>query len=86
MEDRSFVLVISERAAEASVQKIGKALLALDGKGISASRPIQAVLGDVLLGVRDNVLLKTPLEPADLESLFRTQLGRDFKLCAIQWL
>ena len=43
-------------------------------------------LHDVLRGVRDNVLLKTSLEPADLEALLRKQIGRDFGLCKIQWV
>ncbi len=87
MPDRSFVVVISERALGPSVENIGKGLLKLDGKGISSSaRSIDAVLHDVLRGVRDNVLLKTPLDPADLENLLRTNIGRDFKLCTIQWV
>ncbi len=50
------------------------------------ARAIDAVLHDVLRGVRDNVLLKTSLEPADLEALLRKQIGRDFGLCKIQWV
>ena len=40
----------------------------------------------MLRGVRDDVLLKTPLEPADLEGLLRKQIGRDFNLCTIKWI
>jgi hypothetical protein len=87
VQDRSFVVLISERALGASVENIGKGLLALNGKGLSSgARSIEAVLHDVLRGVRDNVLLKTPLEPADLEALLRKQIGRDFGLCKIQWV
>jgi hypothetical protein len=87
VQDRSFVLMISERALGASVENIGKGLLALDGKGIgSGARAMDAVLHDVLRGVRDNVLLKTQLEPPDLETLLRKQIGRDFSLCKIQWV
>jgi hypothetical protein len=87
MEDRSFVVVISERALGGSVENIGKGLLTLDGKGISSgARAIDAVLHDILRGVRDNVLLKTQLEPADLETLLRKHIGRDFHLCKIQWV
>jgi hypothetical protein len=87
VQDRSFVIIISERALGGSVTNIGKGLQALDGKGISSgARSIDAVLSDVLRGVRDNVLLKTQLEPPDLEALLRNQIGRDFKLCTIQWV
>jgi hypothetical protein len=87
VQDRSFVVIISERALGGSVTNIGKGLLQLDGKGISSgARSIDAVLSDVLRGVRDNVLLKTQLEPPDLEALLRNHIGRDFKLCTIQWV
>jgi hypothetical protein len=87
VQDRSFVVIISERALGSSVENIGKGLLALDGKGISSgARSIDAVLSDVLRGVRDSVLLKTQLDPPDLEALLRNQIGRDFKLCTIQWV
>jgi hypothetical protein len=43
-------------------------------------------LHDVLRGVRDDVLLKTQLEPADLEALLKKQIGRDFSLCTIKWV
>ena len=87
MQDRSFVVLISEKGAGPSVENIGKGLLALNGKGVaSGARAIDAVLHDVLRGVRDNVLLKTSLEPADLEALLRKQIGRDFGLCKIQWV
>jgi len=73
VQDRSFVVIISERA--------------LDGKGIaSGARSLDAVLHDVLRGVRDDVLLKTQLEPADLEALLRKQIGRDFNLCTLKWV
>ena len=87
MQDRSFVVIISERAMSGSVENIGKGLLALDGKGIaSGARSLDAVLHDVLRGVRDDVLLKTQLEPADLEALLRKQIGRDFNLCTLKWV
>ena len=87
MQDRSFVVIISERAMGGSVENIGKGLLALDGKGIaSGARSLDAVLHDVLRGVRDDVLLKTQLEPADLEALLRKQIGRDFNLCTLNWV
>jgi hypothetical protein len=87
VQDRSFVLMISDRALGASVENIGKGLLALDGVGISSgARSIDAVLHDVLRGVRDDVLLKTQLEPADLETLLRKHIGRDFGLCKIKWV
>ena len=87
MQDRSFVVIISERAMSGSVENIGKGLLALDGKGIaSGARSVDAVLHDVLRGVRDDVLLKTQLEPADLEALLRKQIGRDFNLCTLKWV
>ncbi len=86
MDDRSFVVVISDRALGASVENIGKGLLALNGKGIhSGARSMDAVLHDVLRGVRDKILLKTFLEPFELEGLLRKQLGRDYKLCKIEW-
>jgi hypothetical protein len=87
VQDRSFVVIISERALGGSVENIGKGLLALDGKGVSSgARSTDAVLHDVLRGVRDNVLLKTQLEPSDLEALLRKQIGRDFSLCTIKWV
>lgn len=87
MQDRSFVVIISDRALGGSVENIGKGLQALDGKGISSgARSIDAVLHDVLRGVRDDVLLKTPLEPAELEALLRKQIGRDFSLCTLKWV
>jgi len=87
VQDRSFVVIISERAMSGSVENIGKGLLALDGKGIaSGARSLDAVLHDVLRGVRDDVLLKTQLEPADLEALLRKQIGRDFNLCTLKWV
>jgi hypothetical protein len=87
MADRSFVVIISERALGPSVESIGKKLLGLDGQGIySAARPLDMVLHDVLRGVRDNVLLKTNLEQSDLESLLRKNLGGDYKLCTIKWM
>jgi len=87
VQDRSFVVIISERAMSGSVENIGKGLLALDGKGIaSGARSVDAVLHDVLRGVRDDVLLKTQLEPADLEALLRKQIGRDFNLCTLKWV
>jgi hypothetical protein len=87
VKERSFVVVISERAREHSIQNIGKALLALADKGIhSGGRSMDAVLHDVLQGIRDNVLLKTELEPDDLDMLLSRHLGRDFKLCTIQWM
>lgn len=87
MQDQSFVLIISDRALGRAVENIGKGLLALNGKGISSgARAIEAVLHDVLRGVRDDVLLKTQLERADLEALLRKQIGRDFNQCKIQWV
>ena len=87
MQDRSFVVIISERAMSGSVENIGKGLLALGGKGVtSGARSLDAVLHDVLRGVRDDVLLKTQLEPADLEALLRKQIGRDFNQCTIKWV
>jgi hypothetical protein len=87
MTERSFVVVIHERALGSSVENIGKQLLALDGEGIhSAGRPIDAVLHDLLRGVRDNVLLKTTLEPIELESHLKKSLGGDYKLCTIRWM
>ena len=35
MQDRSFVVLISEKALGPSVENIGKGLLALNGKGVS---------------------------------------------------
>jgi hypothetical protein len=87
VQDRSFVVLISEKALGPSVENIGKGLLALNGKGVSSgARSMEAVLHDVVRGVRDNVLLKTSLEPVDLEALLRKQIGRDFGLCKIQWV
>jgi hypothetical protein len=87
MTERSFVVVIKERALGSSVENIGKQLLALDGQGIhSAGRPIDAVLHDLLRGVRDSVLLKTTLEPIELESHLKKSLGGDYKLCTIRWM
>jgi hypothetical protein len=87
MTERSFVVVINERALGSSVENIGKHLLALDGQGIhSAGRPIDAVLHDLLRGVRDNVLLKTTLEPVELETHLKKSLGGDYKLCTIRWM
>jgi hypothetical protein len=83
VQDRSFVVIISERAMSGSVENIGKGLLALGGKGVtSGARSLDAVLHDV----RDDVLLKTQLEPADLEALLRKQIGRDFNQCTIKWV
>ena len=50
------------------------------------TRSIDAVLHDVLRGVRNDVLLKTQLEPGDLEALLKKQIGRDFNLCTIRWV
>ena len=87
MPQSSFVVVISERALSHSVTNIGQGLLQLDGKGINAgARSMEAVLHDVLKGIRDSVLLKTDLTHSDLEALLSRQLGRDFKLCTIQWV
>jgi hypothetical protein len=87
VQDRSFVLKISDRAMSGSVENIGKGLLALGGKGLNpCARSIDAVLHDLLRGVRDDVLLRTQLEPADLESLLKKQIGRDFSLCTIKWV
>jgi hypothetical protein len=87
VQDRSFVVKISDRAMGGSVENIGKGLLALGGKGVtSGARSIDAVLHDLLHGVRDDVLLKTQLEPADLEGLLKKQIGRDFGLCTIKWM
>ena len=87
MQDRSFVVKISERAMSGSVENIGKGLLALGGKGVnSGTRSMDAVLHDMLRGVRDDVLLRTQLEPADFEALLKKQVGRDFNLCTIKWV
>jgi hypothetical protein len=87
MADRSFVLLISERALGPSVENIGKKLLELDGQGLySAARPLDAVLHHLTRGVRDDVLLKTNLEQNDLENLLRKTLGGDYKLCTIRWM
>ena len=87
MQDRSFVVKVSDRAMSGSVENIGKGLLALGGKGVNSGTPsIDAVLHDMLRGVRDDVLLKTQLEPADFEALLKKQIGRDFSLCTIKWV
>jgi hypothetical protein len=87
VQDRSFVVKISDRAMSSSVENIGKGLLALGGKGVNpCARSIDAVLHDLLRGVRDDVLLKTQLEPTDLEALLKKQIGRDFSLCTIKWV
>jgi len=87
VQDRSFVIKISERAMHGSVENIGKGLLALGGKGVnSGTRLLDAVLHDMLRGVRDDVLLKTQLEPVDFEALLKKQIGRDFSLCTIKWV
>jgi hypothetical protein len=87
MTERSFVVVINDRALGPSVENVGKKLLALNGEGVvSTSRSIDAVLHDVLRGVRDNVLLKTTLEPTELESQLKKSLGGDYKLCTIKWM
>jgi len=84
--DRPFVVVISERAMAHSIENIGQTLLQLNGHGItSGARSIEAVLHDVLRGIRDKVLLKSQLVPADLESLLRIKLGRDYKFCRLEW-
>ncbi len=86
MTDRSFVVVISERAMPHSIANIGKGLLELNGKGIhSGAREIDALLHDVLRGIRDKILLKTRLTQDETEQLLRAQLGRDYKLCTIEW-
>ncbi len=36
MQDRSFVVLISEKALGPSVENIGKGLLALNGKGVAS--------------------------------------------------
>jgi hypothetical protein len=87
VKERSFVVQIDQEAMPQSIEKIGRGLAALDGKGIHpASRTIDAVLKDLLHGVRDDVLLKTQLDPYELENLLRTHLGRDFKLCTVKWM
>jgi hypothetical protein len=87
MTDRSFVVIISDRALGPSVENIGKKLLELDGQGIySAARPLDAVLHHMVRGVRDDVLLKTNLEQSELENLLRKNLGGDYKLCTIKWM
>jgi hypothetical protein len=87
VKERSFIVLIDESAMAHSIEKIGRTLLALDGKGIHpASRTIDVVLKDLLRGVRDNVLLKTELDPYECEQLVREQLGRDSKLCTFKWV
>jgi len=81
------MLEIKEGAYESTVQSIGKKLLALDSSQVhSGTRSMEAVLHDVLQGIRDKVLLTTPLAPAALESLLKTELGSEFKQCRIEWL
>ncbi len=87
MADRSFVVMISDKALGPSVESIGKKLLELEGQGIhSNARPLSAVLHHLVRGVRDDVLLKTNLEQNDLENLLRKNLGGDYKLCTIRWM
>ncbi len=87
MAERSFVVMINERALGPSVENIGNRLLELDGQGIySGARPLDAVLHHLTRGVRDDVLLKTNLEQTELEGLLRKNLGGDYKLCTIRWV
>lgn len=87
MADRNFVLAISAGALSHSVENIGRQLLALDGRGVySEGRQMESLLSDVLMGIRDDLLLKTNLREDELEQLLRDQLGRDFKHCKIEWI
>jgi hypothetical protein len=87
VHDRTFVVVISDRALPHSIENIGKGLLELNGNGLhSGARSIESVLHDVLQGIRDKVLLKTHLTHPELENLLHRQLGRDFKSCTIEWI
>jgi len=87
MADRSFVLIISEDTHAATVENIGRKLLELNGQGVhSGARSMDAVLSDVLQGIRDKVLLKTSLTPAALEHLLKQHLRGDFKRCTIEWM
>lgn len=87
MPERGFVLEIQEGAYSQTVQSIGRKLLELDSRQVhSGTREMEAVLHDVLQGVRDKVLLRTPLAPAELEQLLKKQLGSEFKQCKIEWM
>jgi hypothetical protein len=87
MSERRFVLTIKEDAYESTVISIGQKLLALSSSDVhSGTRSMEAVLHDVLRGIRDKVLLTTPLAPAALESLLKKELGGEFKQCRIEWI
>ncbi len=87
MAERRFILEIKEGAYESTVQSIGQKLLNLESKDVhSGARAMEAVLHDVLQGIRDKVLLSTPLAPAALESLLKKELGSEYKQCRIEWI
>jgi len=87
MAERSFVLAVCEGAYPSSVENIGKTLLALNGPQLhSGTREMEAVLHDILRGIRDKVLLKTSLEPGELEKLLKKHLRGDYKQCTVEWM
>jgi hypothetical protein len=87
MEPRSFVLIIDKKTPSHIVERIGKTLTRLEGRGIQAGvRTLDAVLEDVKKGIPDSVLLSTDLKPYDLQDLLKQKLGTDFQACEVKWL
>lgn len=87
MPERGFILEIQPDAYSSTVQSIGQKLLDIDAAKVhSGTRSMEAVLHDVLQGVRDKVLLRTSLEPRELEKLLKQELGSEFKQCRIEWM
>jgi hypothetical protein len=85
--DHNFILAVNDNTHPATVEKIGRKLLELNGQGVHCgARSMDVVLQDVLKGIRDKVLLKTSLTPAELEHLLKKQLRGDFKKCTIEWM
>jgi hypothetical protein len=87
MPERGFILEIQPGAYERTVKSIGEKLLDLDSTKVhSGTRSMEAVLSDMLQGIRDKVLLRTSLDPHELEKLLKQELGSDFKQCRIEWM
>ncbi|MGE3313576.1 MAG: hypothetical protein AB7O26_00585 [Planctomycetaceae bacterium] len=87
MAERRFILEIKDGVHERTVQSIGRKLLALNSSEVhSGARAMESVLHDLLQGIRDKVLLSTPLAPAALESLLKKELGSEYKQCRLEWL
>jgi hypothetical protein len=85
--DHNFIFAINDDTHPATVEKIARALLELNGQGVHCgARSMEVVLQDLLKGIRDKVLLQTSMTPAELEYLLKQHLRGDYKRCTIQWM